>query len=809
MEPPPHSSSANADDVHNGLPPRTLLQSLSVPSHNSDDTFALSPRSMASLSPPSLMRPALATAASRLLNGQVSPCTEQDSTSADLSPVARGRVLQHYASSPDSLSPGSAALDSLSNGSRALWSPNTVPAAARAAKVPLLLTSGGNKSDVMLSVSPESGVRQTEDTATATVTPSVSQDSPVGQTPASSNDARTRRRSGSAGDDEDDDDAGADADVGEVGDGSDDCDSGSGNLSPSAPAARTFFSFSPPRRSSQGLTLDLRKHGLGHDNDSSYDAGGSSVRSVAAYDDEGTPDAAGLGLRLGIGVGSPGSTGSPPPSTAADTTEDTSSTDDSCELASSEEDELQAEGDASEDADSLLGWRQTCEFFLNEPQDYDATHGGIWARLVMVAVFAVVLASQAVLCIESVPSYYDASVSNEHPWRGFEIFFAVFFSVEVLFRFTCSTWRKGAARYFFTQPLNVTDILAVLPFYIELLLSSVYRWQLKLSILRVFRVVRVVKVYRVHSGLNILVKALQAASSQLQMGFVFIAASIYVWSAWLFIAERSSAIWDEARHEWVARGEVPGDGARLHPFQSIPHSFWWCVVTLTTVGYGDVVPATAQGKVVASFAMVTSVFILALPTSIIGAKFLELYRVSKEEKQAWKRKIRKAERRVRRNEQGRGGGRDSESVSTDSADDDDGDGDGNALAAGSSVGGNEDEIVDLLVYLDELDAAGKLAPSQVLMDGETGRIIVQPGDGEAIRSLVLEPSRYPAVRAAYLASKKAPTPALSLSRFLKHAAELALQDRFFSTQSQQHDTGMTTAAPWQPPDHLVEAMGGR
>eukprot|EP00754_Rhynchopus_humris_P012005 Rhum_TRINITY_DN14262_c18_g1::Rhum_TRINITY_DN14262_c18_g1_i1::g.73819::m.73819 len=213
MEPPLHSSSGGADDVPPvvGLPPRPLVQSLSVPSHITDDTFALSPRSMASLSPPSLMRLAPTTAAARLQNEQASPYTEQDSTSFDLSPVARGRALQHYANSPDSLSPGgSGAWDSLSGGSplppRALWSPS-VPAAARAAKLPVFLTSGGNnKSDARLSVSPESEARQPEDTATATVTvtPSVSQESVAGQTPALSNGARTSKESGSAADDDDD-----------------------------------------------------------------------------------------------------------------------------------------------------------------------------------------------------------------------------------------------------------------------------------------------------------------------------------------------------------------------------------------------------------------------------------------------------------------------------------------------------------------------------------------------------------------------------------------------------------------------------
>ena len=55
------------------------------------------------------------------------------------------------------------------------------------------------------------------------------------------------------------------------------------------------------------------------------------------------------------------------------------------------------------------------------------------------------------------------------------------------------------------------------------------------------------------------------------------------------------------------------------PFSSIPATFWWCVVTLTTVGYGDAYPLTAYGKLAAAFTMIASVVITALPISVIGA----------------------------------------------------------------------------------------------------------------------------------------------------------------------------------------------
>eukprot|EP00854_Cymbomonas_tetramitiformis_P011713 gene11713-13828_t len=66
------------------------------------------------------------------------------------------------------------------------------------------------------------------------------------------------------------------------------------------------------------------------------------------------------------------------------------------------------------------------------------------------------------------------------------------------------------------------------------------------------------------------------------------------------------------------------------PFRSIPSSFWWCIVTLMTVGYGDVVPNTTSGQLVASLAMLASIIILALPISVIGANFTQQWVIFKD-----------------------------------------------------------------------------------------------------------------------------------------------------------------------------------
>merc|ERR1712023_364123 len=73
-----------------------------------------------------------------------------------------------------------------------------------------------------------------------------------------------------------------------------------------------------------------------------------------------------------------------------------------------------------------------------------------------------------------------------------------------------------------------------------------------------------------------------------------------------------------------------GDQCSISPFISIPQAMWWCLVTLLTVGYGDIYPVTIGGKIVASLAMIISVVILALPISIIGTNFVDFWAAEEE-----------------------------------------------------------------------------------------------------------------------------------------------------------------------------------
>jgi len=104
----------------------------------------------------------------------------------------------------------------------------------------------------------------------------------------------------------------------------------------------------------------------------------------------------------------------------------------------------------------------------------------------------------------------------------------------------------------------------------------------------------------------------------------FIAIGITLFSSGIYFVERGD--YDEMRGYYVREGEESET-----PFNSIPASMWWCIVTIITVGYGDVIPITMLGKLIASVTSIVGILIVALPIAIIGSRFSGTYREMIEE----------------------------------------------------------------------------------------------------------------------------------------------------------------------------------
>ncbi|ABO99180.1 VIC family transporter: potassium ion channel, partial [Ostreococcus lucimarinus CCE9901] len=188
-----------------------------------------------------------------------------------------------------------------------------------------------------------------------------------------------------------------------------------------------------------------------------------------------------------------------------------------------------------------------------------------------------------------------------------ELFSVIMFTIEYVLRsLCCPNYRK-----FVRQPLNVVDLCAILPFYLEAI------FPLSVSSLQIIRTIRLVRVLRIvrlgvkFGRLSIIGSSIRECIDMLLVSLAIGSVCTVIFSTLIYYAEHG---------DYVASLDIYARRTDS-PYKSIPASFWWCMVTLMTVGYGDHVPATGWGKLVACLTMVTSVLLLALPISVIGTEF--------------------------------------------------------------------------------------------------------------------------------------------------------------------------------------------
>ena len=204
-----------------------------------------------------------------------------------------------------------------------------------------------------------------------------------------------------------------------------------------------------------------------------------------------------------------------------------------------------------------------------------------------------------------------AKYSAEFFW--FEFFSAIFFTVEYFARLWVADLDpryqgsfKGRLRYMFTA-MAMVDVIAVLPFYL-----SFIEMDLRIArAIRLLRLVRILKMGRYAHAVRTLTNVIVRKKEELAMS-MFVAVMILILSASVM---------------YFAENERQPDA-----FRSIPASMWWAVVTLTSVGYGDVSPETDLGKLMGAFICMIGVMLVALPTGILASGFADEIREQKEGK---------------------------------------------------------------------------------------------------------------------------------------------------------------------------------
>ena len=173
-----------------------------------------------------------------------------------------------------------------------------------------------------------------------------------------------------------------------------------------------------------------------------------------------------------------------------------------------------------------------------------------------------------------------------------EWMFTILFTLEYLLRL----WCIGRPARYATSFFGMVDLLAILPTYLDLVLPGSH-YLLVIRILRVLRVFRVLKLVQYIDEAQQMMRALRNAGRKILVFFSAVITLVVVFGSLMYVIEGSA-----------------------HGFTSIPRSIYWAIVTMTTVGYGDISPQTAVGQTIAAVIMLIGFTIIAVPTGIVASE---------------------------------------------------------------------------------------------------------------------------------------------------------------------------------------------
>ena len=236
---------------------------------------------------------------------------------------------------------------------------------------------------------------------------------------------------------------------------------------------------------------------------------------------------------------------------------------------------------------------------MNEEKSHSTNHKNDLYKIIFKAdtpagkVFDVILIICILLSVGVVMLDSIEDIHGQHAklLNGLEWFFTVLFTIEYILRLICVPSRIKYTTSFF----GIVDLLAILPTYL-----SAVRFLTVFRILRVLRVFRVLKLGNHVKQAELLRQALYASRQKILVFLCFVLTLVVIIGAIMYTIE-------------------PHDGG----FTSIPQSVYWAIVTLTTVGYGDISPQTPMGKILAAMVMLLGYAIIAVPTGIVTAQLVQ------------------------------------------------------------------------------------------------------------------------------------------------------------------------------------------
>lgn len=245
---------------------------------------------------------------------------------------------------------------------------------------------------------------------------------------------------------------------------------------------------------------------------------------------------------------------------------------------------------------------------------YDILFGNdpVWSKKVDICILSAVVLCLILECLESVLVIEDYTfehlLTRDISVMGIiktviiclEFLLTLLFGVEYVLRTYCCERKREYTMSFF----GIVDFIATWP-----VLLSIFVPQLRyLSIFRTFRLIRVFRVFQLFSYINegyLLLESIRRSVTRILVYFLFVVILVCILGMLMYIVECN----------------VPGT-----QFTSIPKSIYWAIVTLTTVGYGDITPSTGLGQFFSSIVMILGYTIIAIPTGIVSANIIDVTR---------------------------------------------------------------------------------------------------------------------------------------------------------------------------------------
>jgi voltage-gated potassium channel len=236
-------------------------------------------------------------------------------------------------------------------------------------------------------------------------------------------------------------------------------------------------------------------------------------------------------------------------------------------------------------------------------------HEDLWVRLVDWFLIALIVLNVVAVVLESME---HLSIAHGPVFHAFDLFSVMVFSVEYLLRLWTAV-ESDDPRYrhplwgrlrWMVSPMALVDLIAVLPFYLGFFV------EMDLRAIRVLRVLRVFKLGRYSMAISVMVAVARQEGRAISAVLFVMMVVLVLTSSLMYLFEHH---------------------AQPHVFADIPTSMWWSVVTLTTLGYGDMVPITPMGRLLGGLTAVLGIGMIALPTGVLASGFSEQMRIRRQE----------------------------------------------------------------------------------------------------------------------------------------------------------------------------------